>query len=150
MPARRPSGRESKWAETQRRIPHGPVKNNPPPAPSLGGSDRPFSLIYSRVNFFVFFLSLGLRLLIVTVTQSRAEQSGAPLSGACSSCSRRGSSSALRRGPVSLSESQRKHACFTAADTRGLFPPKRSLGLRRKEERHWTGCVNRVPVPTAP
>lgn len=135
MPARRPSGRESKWAGTRRRIPQGPVKNNPPhptPPHPISAARTTRSYRFTAVSVEFFFpaerRSAEWRLLFLFT------------SGKFVSAGDRGTERG--RGPVSLSESQRKHASFTAADTRGLFTRSHSRP-RRKEGRHWTGRVNK-------
>lgn len=118
MPARRPSGRESKWAGMRRRIPQRPVKNNPPSL-NLGGRTTRFYRFTAMSGFFLllFFISACLLLQSHRAERCSAEwrllflfTSGKFVSAADG-----------QRDPVSLSESQRKHLCFTAADTRSLF-----------------------------
>lgn len=116
MPARRPSGRESKWAGMRRRIPQRPVKNNPP---SLNSEAAP--LVFTDLRpcwvFFFFFSSPPAYCYNHTAKRCSAEWRLLFLftSGKFVSAADR------RRDPVSLSESQRKHLCFTATDTRSLF-----------------------------
>lgn len=131
------SGRESKWAGTRRRIPQGPVKNNP------GGPHHPFVPIYGHVVFF-FFSSPP------AYCYARTEPRGALPSGACSSCSLRGSSSALL-GLGRTDGGARCHcqspnvsnACFTGRRLSRFIYPKCSPGPAGEEGRHWTGRVNK-------
>lgn len=141
MPARRPSGWESKWVGTQRHIPRGPVKNNPPHNPPPRGSYHPFLQIYS-LSFIFFFLSSVPACLLLR--SCRAEPSGGLLSGGRSSCSRQGSSSSLQTAGLSvIVKSPNVSMRVLRPQTLEVCLPAVLSRLCQKEGRHWTGHINK-------